>query len=105
MKGRRQPYGVDVRGKKGRVHVRAEGGLLVKEVGKSRFVRASAVIKTAFRSSMCNFPGSDKMALSLGAVRKDEETGRAAFRRGKCGLVPFMACLRHNLENYSNVEK
>ena len=42
------------------------------------------------------------MALTLGAVGKDEEMGRADPRRGKSSLVLFMACLRHNLENRRN---
>jgi hypothetical protein len=54
---------------------------------------------------MCTFPGSPKMALSLGAVRKYEETGRAGLKEGEKGIAPFMACLRHNRENYPNGEK
>jgi len=45
------------------------------------------------------------MALSFGAVGKDEEMVRAGLRRGKNSLALFMACLRHNLENYPNGEK
>jgi hypothetical protein len=45
------------------------------------------------------------MALSLGAVREYEETERAGLRREKSSISPFMACLRHNMENNPNGEK
>jgi len=54
---------------------------------------------------MCTFLGSPKMALSLGAVREYEETGKAGLKRGKGRVPPFMACLRQNRENNPNGEK
>ena len=54
---------------------------------------------------MCTFPESQKMALSLGAVRKHEETGRADPKRQESGVSPFMAYLRQNTGNHLNGEK
>ena len=54
---------------------------------------------------MCTFPESHKMALSLGAVRKDEEIGKGLAKEGKTGLALFMACLRDNPGNRRDGEK
>ena len=44
MKDRRRPYGADVRGKRGRAHVRGKGGLFVRRARKSRFIRSLGTI-------------------------------------------------------------
>ena len=75
MKDRRKTYGVDVRGKRERAHVRAKRGLLFKKAGKSWFMDAFYRFVITWSSQMCTFLGSPKMALSLGAVRKDERRG------------------------------
>jgi hypothetical protein len=54
---------------------------------------------------MCTFLGSPKMALSLGAVGKDEGGERAGLKRRKSRVSLFMPCLRHNRENHPNGEK
>ena len=54
---------------------------------------------------MCTFLRSLKMATSLGAVREDEEMGRADPRRQRGSLCLFMACVRRNRENCPNGEK
>ena len=54
---------------------------------------------------MYTFLESHKMALPLGAVRKDEGGGRAGLKEGKGSVAPFMACVRHNRENHRNGEK
>ena len=54
---------------------------------------------------MCIFLGSLEMAFTLGAVRKDEEMGRADLRRERSMFPLFMACLRHNRENHRSGEK
>jgi len=54
---------------------------------------------------MCTFLGSPEMALSFGAVRKDEEIGRAGLKRGKSSVALFIAYLSHNRENHPNGEK
>jgi len=105
MKDRRETYGVDVRGKKGRVRLRAKGGLLVKKARESRFMGAFYRFAIAWSSQMCTFLGSPKMALSLGVVRRDEEMGRADLKRGKSSVALIIACLRHNPENHPNGEK
>jgi hypothetical protein len=105
MKDRSDTYGVDVGGKRGRAHILAAGGLLVKRGGKSRFIDTFYRFVITWRSQMCTFPGSPKMALSLGAVVEYEETGRAGLKEGEKSIAPFMACLRHNRENNPNGEK
>jgi hypothetical protein len=96
MNDRGQLYGANLEGNIGRVNVRAEGGLLVNRVGKSRFMHALRGFMIAWSSSMCTFPEPPKTALFLGAARIDEETGRADSTRGESSLPSLMACLRHN---------
>ena len=54
---------------------------------------------------MCTFLGSLEMALTLGAVGKDDERGRAGLRRERNGFSLFGACLRHDRENRRNGEE
>ena len=54
---------------------------------------------------MCTFLESREMALSLGALGKYEEMGRADLKEVKSGLALFMACLRHNPGNLRDGEK
>jgi hypothetical protein len=54
---------------------------------------------------MCTFPESLKMALSFGAVRKDEEMRRVDLKERKSGLALFMACLHRNPGNLRDGEK
>jgi hypothetical protein len=51
---------------------------------------------------MYTFLGSFEMALTLGAVRKDKEGGRADLRRERSMFLLFRACLSHNPENRRN---
>ena len=51
---------------------------------------------------MDTFLGSLEMAFALGAVRKNEEMGRAGLRRKKSSFALFMACLSANPENHRN---
>ena len=56
----------------------------------------SSAFVIARSSQVCTFPGSLEMALSIGVVGKDEETGRADLRRGESSLAMFLACLGRN---------
>ena len=105
MKNRRETYGVDVGGKRGPAHFIAAGSLLVKRAGKSRFFDTFYRFVITWSSQMCNFPGSPKMALSLGAVGEYEETGRAGLKEGEKSIAPFIACLRRNLGNHPKGKK
>ena len=48
---------------------------------------------------------SPEMALTLGAVGKDDKRGKARLRRERSGFALFLACLRHDRENRWNAEK
>ena len=54
---------------------------------------------------MFTFRESLRMALTLGALRKNEEMGKADLRRQRSGFALSMACVRHNLENRRNGEE
>jgi len=54
---------------------------------------------------MCTFPESTKMALSFGAVGKDEGMGRIDLKGGESGVALLMPCLRHNQGNRQDGEK
>jgi len=45
------------------------------------------------------------MALSIGAVGKDEEMGSACLKKGKGSLAPLVPFFRHNMGNRLNGEK
>ena len=77
----------------------------MKKAGKGRFMGAFYRFVIAWSSQMCTFLGSPEMALSFGAVRKDEEIGRAGLKRGKSSVALFIAYLSHNRENHPNGEK